>query len=71
MIFKCLEYDILKLRKPLSEFRNVAFCFAPKKKFRKFGSDFQICWISRSENQKIIFGIHERRILVASEDENP
>ena len=54
MILKFLECDILKYRKPLSEFWKVAFCFAPKTKFRKF-----------------IFGIYERRILVASEDEIP
>ena len=66
MIFKCFECEILKFRKPLSEFLNVAFCFAPETKFRKFGSDFQMCCISSSENQEIIFGIYKRRILVAS-----
>ena len=71
MIFKFLECDILRFRKPLFEFRKVPFCLAPKTKFRKFGSDFQMCWIGRSENQKIIFGIYERRILFASEDEIP
>ena len=34
MIFKCLECDILNFRKLLSEFRKVAFCFAPKTKFQ-------------------------------------
>ena len=67
MIFKCLECDILKFRKSLSEFRKVAFCFAPKMKFQKFGSDFS----ENSENQKIIFGIYERRIVVTFEDEIP
>ena len=71
MIFKCLECDILTFRKSLSEFRKVAFCFAPGTKFRKFGSEFHMCRISHSENQKIIFGIYEIRILVASEDEIP
>ena len=71
MIFKYLECYILKFRKPLSEFRKVAFYFSPKTKFRKFGNDSQMCLISRSENQKIIFGIYKRRISVASEDEIP
>ena len=42
MIFKCLECDILKFRKPLSEFRKVAFNFA---------------WRRNSENKKPIFYI--------------
>ena len=71
MIFKCLECDILKFRKSLFEFWKITFCFAPKKKFQKFGSDFQMCRIRCSENHKIIFGIYERRILVTSEDEIP
>ena len=41
MIFKCLECDILKFRKPLSEFRKVAFCFVPKTKFRKTENHFR------------------------------
>ena len=42
MIFKCLECQILKFRKPLSEFRKVAFSFPPRTKFRNLRSDSNV-----------------------------